>query len=74
MKIHLLSSDDPPTEGLDALSLCGEQIPKAKLAFVFDTAFQEAASLNRIHFCGKCYARRSPGRYLAGVVNGQETM
>lgn len=74
MKIHLISSNDPPSEGQDLTALCGAEISKAKLAFVFDTTFQEAASLNRVVICSKCYGVRAEGQYLAGTVNGQEAM
>ncbi len=74
MKIHLISSDDPPKDGETVEALCKAQIMNARLAFIFDTSFQAAASLKSTEICSRCYGIKSEGKYLAGAVNGQEAM
>jgi len=73
LKLHLKTSDDPIVSGIDLTANCGAPVSKAAVKFWFDLEEADAANLNAIRICGQCFAtRKQGGRYLAGVVNGQE--
>lgn len=74
MKIHLAYADEPLQSGQDAYAVCGAVISKAEFPFIFDLEFPDAAHLNSITICTKCYAYKREGRYLYGIVPGQEAM
>lgn len=75
MKIHLKTSDDPIAAGEDLTANCGQKLVKAALRFWFDLGVEDVARLNSVRICSECYATRTrPGTYLAGVVNGQESI
>lgn len=79
MRIHLAYSDEPLIAGQDAYAACEVAISKAQFPFIFDLEFEDAANLNSLRICGKCYAikfQAEPGKkyMLYGLVNGQEAM
>jgi len=75
LKIHLLTSEEPPESGKDQTANCGALVSKAAVKFWFDLEDADAAHLNSIRICGHCFStRKAGGRYLAGIVNGQEAL
>ncbi len=78
MRIHLQVSSEPLDAGQPTTVLCGEEISKPYFPFVFDLTFQDAANLNALLICKKCYviraARESGKHMLYGVVPAQEAM
>jgi len=73
MKAHLTSSDDPLIEGHTYIALCREEIPKSVFVFMFNTEtanFRE--SLNSINTCAKCLGIEVQGRYVYGLIEGQD--
>jgi hypothetical protein len=74
VKIHLLRTDELQKEGADIEALCGNRIAKARFPFAATTEFGDALTLNALLICAKCYAIRGTGRYVYGLVNGQEAM
>ncbi len=75
MKIHLVTSNEPLKDGEDITANCGSKVPKAALKYWFDLSEEDAAFLNSLKTCRGCYATKTKrGRYLSGVVSGQEAM
>lgn len=73
-KIHMLRSELPLQSGADYQADCGAPVSSAQFPFIFDTDYEKSATLNTLLVCKKCYAVRGEGRYLYGLVNGQEAM
>ncbi len=77
-RIHLAISSDPLDAANPVSVLCGDEIAKPYFPFVFDLAFQDAATFSSLRICKKCYvirAARETGKHmLYGVLPAQEAM
>jgi hypothetical protein len=72
VKIHLLRTEEQLKEGSDIEALCGKTIAKARFPFAATTEFGDAVTLSALLICSKCYAIKGSGRYVYGLVPGQE--
>ena len=73
MKAHLLDTPDPVKEGSDLLANCLTKIPNAKFVFLWDNEnYPEFLSVSMTRVCKVCAQSALKGRYVYGVVPGQE--
>jgi hypothetical protein len=77
-KTHLTHSPSPLPQGKATQALCGEVIPEAQFAFLWDETAMGAGigeSLNSLRVCGKCVKaaeKTSLGTYIYGLTRPQK--
>ena len=73
MKAHLQESEEPLTEGMDRIALCGALVSKAIFPGFWDVRELGSADLNSLRICQNCVARTGYGkRYIYSLLPGAE--
>lgn len=75
MKTHLADSSVPLKEGSELTAICGAVIKDAAFVFMWDDAeilTSISGYLRLSASCRKCKATPKSGRYIYGIVHGEE--
>jgi hypothetical protein len=75
IRAHLLDTQEPVKEGSNLLANCLTPVPNARFVFLWDNEhYPEFLSVSMSRICRECAKSELRGRYVYGIVNGQQTM
>lgn len=75
MKAHLKDSDSPIVEGNKIVANCLTLIPNARIVMMWDaTEMGQSFEMPTRNICKFCHALEITGRYVYGIVSGQEAL
>jgi hypothetical protein len=75
MKLHLITSEEPPKNGETLTAVCGAEVPNARTVFWWDDDFEPIWGEFVFSYrpCSKCVSMDLGKRYIAGVLSGQDS-
>lgn len=75
IRAHLLDVAEPIKEGTNLLANCLTPVPNARFVFLWDNEhYPEFLSVPMSRICRECAKSELKGKYVYGIVNGQQMM
>jgi len=72
VKVHLKATDEPLKSGKDHVALCGAIVKRAEFPMIWDADIIGHRTFALAGFCMKCREKDFNGRYVYGLIPGEE--